>query len=72
MQQKNTLSIISLCLAGVSVLFLPPFFGLAAFVLGLIGTIKKEKLGILALILGIVLPIVGMVLGAAVFVAANS
>jgi hypothetical protein len=35
-------------------------------VLGLIATIKKEKLGVLALVLGIVLPAIGMILGAMV------
>jgi hypothetical protein len=34
-------------------------------VLGVIAVVKKEKNGVLALILSIVLPIVGMVLGAA-------
>lgn len=65
MQQKNTLSILAIIFAGVSLLFIPILFGPAAFVLGLIATIKKEKLGVLALILGIVLPAIGMVLGAA-------
>ncbi|MEN9731796.1 MAG: hypothetical protein RL488_1106 [Actinomycetota bacterium] len=66
MKQKNTLSILAIIFAGVSLLILPPVFGLAAFVLGLIATIKKEKLGVLGLILGIVLPIIGMVIGAAI------
>ena len=65
-QNKNTLSILAIIFAGVSLIFLPPVFGLAAFVLGLIATIKKEKLGVLGLILGIVLPIIGMVIGALV------
>ena len=55
--------------AGVSVLFLPILFGPAAFVLGIIAVVKKEKNGVLALILSIVLPIVGMVLGAALVMA---
>ena len=69
-QNKNTLSILAIIFAGVSLLFLPPIFGLAAFVLGLIATIKKEKLGVLGLVLGIVLPIIGMVIGAMVVAAA--
>ena len=66
MEKKNTLSIVSLCLSGVSLLILPPFLGLAAFILGIIATVKKEKLGILALILGLVLPVIGRVIGALV------
>ena len=66
MQQKNTLSLLAMIFAGVSVLFLPILFGPAAFVLGVIAVVKKEKNGVLALILSIVLPIVGFVLGALV------
>jgi hypothetical protein len=69
MQQKNTLSLLAMIFAGVSVLFLPIQFGPAAFVLGIIAVVKKEKNGVLALILSIVLPIVGMVLGAALVMA---
>lgn len=69
MQQKNTLSLLAMIFAGVSVLFLPILFGPAAFVLGIIAVVKKEKNGVLALILSIVLPIVGMVLGAALVMA---
>lgn len=61
---KNTLSILAIVFAIVSLLFLPPLFGLAAFILGLIATIKKERLGVLALVLGIVLPIIGVIIGA--------
>lgn len=60
---KNTLSILSLVFAGVSVIVLPPLFGLVAFILGLIAAIKKERLGILALVLSIVLPILGLLFG---------
>ena len=70
MQQKNTLSVLAIIFAGVSLIFLPPVFGLAAFVLGIIATVKKEKLGVLGLVLGIVLPIVGMVIGFAVAMSA--
>ena len=66
MQQKNTLSLLAMIFAGVSVLFFPILFGPAAFVLGVIAVVKKEKNGVLALILSIVLPIVGFVLGALV------
>lgn len=61
---KNTLSVLSLVFAGVSVIVLPPLFGVVAFILGLIAAIKKERLGILALVLSIVLPILGIILGA--------
>jgi hypothetical protein len=66
MQQKNTLSLLAMIFAGVSVLFLPILFGPAAFVLGILAVVKKEKNGVLALVLSIVLPIVGFVLGAVV------
>lgn len=66
MNNKNTLSVLAIIFAGVSLLFFPPLFGTAAFVLGIIATVKKEKLGVLGLVLGIVLPIIGMVLGAMV------
>jgi hypothetical protein len=64
--QKSNMSVIAIILAGVSVLILPPFLGLAAFILGIIATVKKEKLGVLALVLSIVLPTIGMFLGAVV------
>lgn len=60
---KNTLSILALVFAGVSVIVLPPLFGLVAFILGLIAAIKKERLGILALVLSIVLPLLGLIFG---------
>ena len=66
MQQKNTLSLLAMIFAGVSVLFFPILFGPAAFVLGILAVVKKEKNGVLALVLSIVLPIVGFVLGAVV------
>ena len=68
MQQKNTMSLLAMIFAGVSVLFFPILFGPVAFVLGIIAVVQKEKNGVLALILSIVLPIVGMVLGAALAV----
>ncbi|NBS85365.1 MAG: hypothetical protein EBQ79_04580 [Actinobacteria bacterium] len=64
---KNTLSNLAIIFAGVSLLLFPPFFGLAAFILAIIGLVKKESRGVLALILSIVLPIAGMVIGALVF-----
>jgi hypothetical protein len=64
---KNTLSNLAIIFAGVSLLLFPPVFGLAAFVLAIIGLVKKESRGVLALILSIVLPIAGMVIGALVF-----
>ena len=66
MNNKNTLSVLAIIFAGVSLLFIPPLFGTAAFVLGIIATVKKEKLGVLSLVLGIILPIIGMALGAMV------
>ncbi len=59
--KQNTLSTLAIIFAGVSLLFLPILFGPAAFVLGLIATVKKEPRGVLGLVLGIVCPIIGMV-----------
>ena len=66
MNNKNTLSTLAIIFSGVSLLFLPPLFGTAALVLGIIATVKKERLGVLGLVLSIVLPILGMVFGAMV------
>ena len=63
---KNTLSILAIVFACVSLVFIPLIFGIAAFVLGIIAVVKKERLGVLALVLGIVLPLVGVILGAVV------
>ena len=62
--QSNKLSTLAIIFAAVSVLFFPILFGPAALVLGIIATVKKEPRGVLALILSIVLPIIGMVIGA--------
>jgi len=62
--QTNKLSTLAIIFASVSVLFFPILFGPAALVLGIIATVKKEPRGVLALILSIVLPIIGMVIGA--------
>lgn len=62
--QANKLSTLAIIFAAVSVLFFPILFGPAALVLGIIATVKKEPRGVLALILSIVLPIIGMVIGA--------
>lgn len=66
MEQKNTFSILAIVFGGVSLLFLPILFGPVALVMGIVGVVKKEKLGVLGLILGIVLPIIGAVIGFAV------
>ena len=62
--QTNKLSTLAIIFAAGSVLFFPILFGPAALVLGIIATVKKEPRGVLALILSIVLPIIGMVIGA--------
>jgi hypothetical protein len=72
MPQKNTLSVLAIIFAGVSVLFLPILFGPAALVLGIVAAVKKEKLGVLALVLSVVLPIIGFVLGFVLAAAALS
>lgn len=63
MQQKNTFSILAIVFGGVGLIFLPILFGPVALVMGILGVVKKEKLGVLGLILGIVLPIIGFIVG---------
>jgi hypothetical protein len=62
--QNNKLSTLAIIFAGVSVLFFPILFGPAALVLAIVGLVQKEKRGVLALVLAIVLPIIGFALGA--------
>ena len=73
---KKVLSVLAIVFGGVSFIlwlllniFSIPFqflFAPAALTLGIIAAVKKEKLGVVALVLGIVLPIVGAILATVV------
>lgn len=66
-ESKNgkTLGIIGIVCAAISTLFVPPLFGIAAIVLGILARKRGEKnLGTVSLVLGIALMIIGMALGA--------
>ena len=60
---SNTLSIIGLVLGALSILLCPLLFGGAGITLGAIGISKKEKLGLVALIVSICCMIIGIVRG---------
>lgn len=66
-KQSNTLSVIGIVLGAVAFLLLPPLFGLAGIVLGIIAMVRKERLGWVALVVSIAGLIGGMVIGAVVF-----
>jgi len=80
MNDKKVLSVLAIVFGGVSfILWLLlnwlslPFqflFAPAALVLGIIAAVKKEKLGVVALVLGIVLPIIGSIIASALVAAA--
>ena len=82
MNDKKVLSVLAIVFGGVSLLLWLllnwlslPFqflFTPAALVLGIIAAVKKEKLGVLALILGIVLPIAGSIIASVLVAAAAS
>lgn len=63
-QQRGTqvLSIVGFACAAVAVVFLPPLFGLAGIVLGIVGHTRGEPLGKWAAIAGVVGMIIGMLL----------
>ncbi len=63
MNEKNTFSILAIIFAGVSLLFLPILFGPAALVMGILAMVKQERLRVLALVLSIVLPLIGFIMG---------
>jgi hypothetical protein len=59
--------------AVIALFFLPPFFAVAAVVLGVIGATQGDKpLGWYAVAAGVAGGIIGMVIGAIVFSAANN
>lgn len=62
-QPGNTLSIIGLVLGIVSMFFCPILFGGAGITLGAIGMTKKEKLGLITIIVSAVCMVIGIVVG---------
>jgi hypothetical protein len=62
--KTNKLSTLAIVFASISLLFFPIVFGPAALILAIIGLVNKEPRGVLALVLSIAFPIIGMVLGA--------
>jgi hypothetical protein len=63
-QSGNTFSIIAIVLGGVGFLLLPIILGPAAIILAVIAKTKKEKLANVALAVGILGTVIGMMLGA--------
>lgn len=71
--KKQTLGTLSVVFACLSLFILPPLFGLAGFVIGLVGVCKREGANsIVGLVLSIVFPPIGMLLGLLFFAAALS
>lgn len=68
----RVLAIISFVCSAIALFFLPPLFGLAAIVLGIISHVKGDRLGMWAWIVGVVALIAGMALAAAVMSALRS
>jgi uncharacterized membrane protein YvbJ len=60
---KPVMANLAIIFACVSLLFLPILFGPAAFVLGIIAVVQKQKNAVLGLVLACTLPIVGAVIG---------
>ena len=65
-KMKQPLGSLSIIFACLSLLILPPLFGLVGLILGIIGTAKGEGgAAITGLVLSIILPIIGMMLALA-------
>jgi uncharacterized membrane protein len=59
---------LSITFAVISLLFLPPIFGLIGIILGIIGITKDEgTVAIVGLVLSFIFPIIGMIFGAMVW-----
>jgi hypothetical protein len=69
---SNTFSIMGIVFGAVAVLFLPIIFGPVGIVMGAIGMSKKERLGVVGLVVSIVGTILGFILGALVFASSLS
>ena len=68
-QGSNARSILAIIFGGVSVLILPILFGPIGIVLGIIAKTRKERLSTVGLIISIVGPVIGAILGVLVFAA---
>lgn len=69
--RSNTLSIIGIVCGVVALLFIPPLFGIAGIVLGIVGRSKGERLATVAIVVAAVGLVVGMILGYVVFSASR-
>jgi uncharacterized membrane protein YvbJ len=65
-QPKPVLANLAIIFASISLFFLPLVFGLAAFVLGIIAVVQKQKNAVLGLVLACVFPVIGFIIGYAV------
>jgi hypothetical protein len=68
-QSSNALSILAIIFGGISVIILPILFGPIGIVLGIIAKTRKERLSTVGLIISIVGPVIGAILGVLVFAA---
>lgn len=62
-RQSNVLSIVSFVLSAIAVFILPIVFGVAAIICGGVAVGRKERLGVIALVVSVVATILGFVLG---------
>jgi len=68
-QNSNALSILAIIFGGISLLFLWVIFGPIGIILGIIAKTRKERLSTVGLIISIVGPVIGAILGVLVFAA---
>jgi len=68
-QNSNALSILAIIFGGISVIIFPILFGPIGIVLGIIAKTRKERLSTVGLIISIVGPVIGAILGVLVFAA---
>ena len=60
---SNVLSILAIVMGGIAFLFLPVVFGPIGIILGIIATVRKERLGVVGLVVSVLGLVVGMLLG---------
>ncbi len=65
-EPRPVLANLAIVFASVSLFFLPLVFGLAAFVLGIIAVVQKQKNAVLGLVLACVFPVIGFIIGYAI------
>jgi len=68
-QNSNALSILAIIFGGISVIIFPIIFGPIGIILGIIAKTRKERLSTVGLIISIVGPVIGAILGVLVFAA---